>query len=149
MGHRGLRRVLLGTLLLGSLAGCGSGDANSFNQYFGTGTVPGGSYGQQTPARVLGAIVQRTNDQRILIVANATAAGVPVTPVSGATVALVEANLSSVTGTAGTYDFQSITPGSYTLRISLPASLGGATADFRVTLDPGQTLEGLPAGANL
>lgn len=149
MGHRGLRRTLLGTLLLWLLAGCGSGDSNSFNSYFGTGTVPGGSFGQQTPARIMGAIVQRTSDQRVLIVANPTAAGVPVTAVSGATVALVEAQLSSVTGSTGTYDFQSLTPGTYTLRITLPAALGGATADFKVTVDPGQTLEGLPAAANL
>ncbi|MCC7493546.1 MAG: hypothetical protein IT204_14425 [Fimbriimonadaceae bacterium] len=137
--------VALGVLV----AGCGAGPASPFYEFFGGGSSPGSAYSEQQPGRVQGLIVTRNRDGRVLIVGSAAELTEPTTPLPGVTVSIVQLALTGQTGATGTYLFTDLTPGDYTLRITLPAGQGGATADFAFRLIPGQTLAGLPAGANL
>ena len=149
-----MRRIrLTGWALAGlaacALAGCGAGDSNVIQDYFGTGSTPGSTYAVEQAGVVKGLIVLRTRDQKILIVGSAADVTEASTPVVGAKVELVELNLVGATGATGTYLFNGVQPGDLTLRITLPAANGGVSADFKIRLSPGQTLAGLPSGANL
>lgn len=148
----GMRRVITLTWAtsLVALAGCGAGDTNAFDEFFGAGTQPGTSLVQALPGEVKGVVLKRTADNRILILGAASEAGTDaVAPVVGATIAIPELGLATPTAADGSYLLRNLPPGDYTLRITLPASEGGSTADFKFRLDPGETLAGLPSGANL
>ncbi|MBI2299537.1 MAG: carboxypeptidase regulatory-like domain-containing protein [Armatimonadetes bacterium] len=136
----------LATLLaMGLLAGCGSGGPNPFADFFGGGTTPGSAFAVGEGAAIQGVILERTSDHRILILGSASETTDATTPVQGALVSLLELQLSGQTGATGTYRFGDLQAGTYTLRITLPAALGGTTSDFRITVVAGQTVSGLPA----
>lgn len=139
--------LLVAGLMVGLLAGCGAGGSSPFQDFFGPGTSPGSAYAQEVPGRVEGLVVRRQRDQRILILSGPEAVTEPSTPLAGVTIAIPEYALSATTGPSGTYLFDELTPGDLTLRVTLPAADGGATANFAFRLDPGETLRGLPAGA--
>lgn len=144
------RRAGLGSVLATlALVGCGGGPGSVFSDFLGPGTTPGGSFVTEQPAVVRGVIVTRDRDGKVLIVASQSAVNEPTTPVAGVAVALVELSLQALTGPTGAYQFNDVPPGTYTLRVTVPANLGGATANFTIRLDPAQVLEGLPAGADL
>jgi len=145
------RKPLLNAMLVAglvALTGCGAGSSGSFHDFFGTGSGPGTSAVTSQGGTVEGIILRRDRDGRILILGSAAEATEAATPVVGATVAIPELSLAGTTGATGTYRFTDVAPGDLTLRITLPAALGGATADFTFRLDPGETIAGLPAGVN-
>lgn len=136
------------TVGLALVAGCGAGTSGTISDFFGTGTSPGTSATTEQGGTVQGVILRRDRDGRILILGSAAEATEAATPVVGAVVAIPELSLAGTTGATGSYRFTQVTPGDLTLRITLPAALGGTTANFQFRLDPGETISGLPAGVN-
>ncbi len=145
------RKTLVNALLMVSLvtlSGCGAGPESAFADFFGHGTSPGTAATTEQGGTVQGVILRRDRDGRILILGSAAEATEAAQPVVGAVVAIPELSLAGTTGATGSYRFTDVTPGDLTLRITLPAALGGTTANFTFRLDPGETISGLPAGVN-
>lgn len=144
---RKLHWLMLGAMIAGLLWGCGSGPASPFGDFFGAGATPGGIYAVNEPGTIQGVILRRDRDGRILILGSADETQDATTPVQGATVSLVELQLTGITGATGRYTFAGLQPGEYTLRVTLPAALGGSTANFSLRVAAGQTINGVPAGS--
>lgn len=141
-----MRTRLGGWLLCAGLqlAGCGDGQVTPFDDFFGGGTVPGSSFDDEQPGRVIGRVqVNRAGVVSVVNPANALPA--ETVPVPGAVVTLVELRREAVTGADGGYAFADVPAAIYTLRISLPEPFG-ESSDFRIRLEPGGTVAGLPTG---
>ncbi len=146
---RVLVRAAAAAVALAALSGCGAGASSPFADFFGAGQVPGGGATVvEQRGTVTGVVARRDRDGHILILARLADATEPATPVPGVRVAIPQQNRSLTTTADGTYRFTEVVPGDLTLRIILPTSLGGATADFAIRLDPGETIAGLPPAVN-
>jgi hypothetical protein len=139
--RRWLQVVCGGALV--ALTGCGAGDGGAFDAFFGGGSGPSSVFTQPNYGRLVGVVVQRASDQRIVILGSG-AAGQGQTAVAGARVAMATLGAAAVTDAAGAYAIERVPAGDYDVTLTLPAGLGGSTSTFRVRVTAGQTLEGLP-----
>jgi len=125
--------------------GCGGGDLGYLYDFFGHGTTPGSGGDTPINGALVGAIFQRTADNRILVLENTAVANADRTAVAGALVAIPALSRSTTTDALGRYLLGGVPAGDQDLVITLPAALGGAQATFRVRVVAGQVLQGIPS----